>query len=675
MSPATRESGDYTDSPIEYEREKRLPTLERSLDSALWVVTSLVAVGLTAYLILYAYGFYWDRTQHTVLAMGWGIALYHLMYLMTVDRDSLRGKLDFTVTSAMFVGTVAFTAYIFLNYEGLRNRLLDYAPFEYLLAGLLLLIIVEATRRAYGNPFVAVIVVFVGYAYFGESLPGWLAHSGIDVQRLIEINVLTLDGIYGTVPRVGTTWVAIFLVYAGLLEGYGALNMVFAAGGAAEKRFRAGTAQTAVVASLLMGSINGSAVANTATTGSFTIPLMKERGIRSSTAAAIESAASSGGQVMPPIMGAAAFVMAGILNLPYIDVLLFALLPALLFYLSIAVSVQVVSLKQDIIDNPGSAESDADGDGNALGGDPGTFRRGLPLVVSVAVLVYYLAVAQLSPLPSAIRAIGVLVAGQFLWQFYLSGFDAASLRKTAGATVQGLQIGAVSNAPIFAVLGSIGILINLINVGSFTRLLTFAMLDQSGGSLLILLFFAMIMSIMFGMGMPTVAAYILVAIFIGPAIVEFGLDQIYAHMFVFYFAILSALTPPVALGCAVACKIADTGFLRTCWDAMKMALPVFLLPYTFVIHRNLLVWDAMTPVVFVTIALALFGVSFAVYNHIFQPLRLPVRLLVGVAALVVLFVPNSAVSVLGAMVILTVFGLNYVESKETPIGRSLPGSS
>jgi len=675
MSPATRESGDYTDSPIEYEREKRLPKLERSLDSALWVVTSLVAVGLTAYLILYAYGFYWDRTQHTVLAMGWGIALYHLIYLMTIDRESLRGKLDFTVTSGMFVGTVAFTAYIFLNYESLRNRLLDYAPFEYLLAGLLLLIIVEATRRAYGNPFVAVIVVFVGYAYFGEFLPGWLAHSGIDVQRLIEVNVLTLDGIYGTVPRVGTTWVAIFLVYAGLLEGYGALNMVFADGGAAEKRFRAGTAQTAVVASLLMGSINGSAVANTATTGSFTIPLMKERGIRSSTAAAIESAASSGGQVMPPIMGAAAFVMAGILNLPYIDVLLFALLPALLFYLSIAVSVQVVSLKQDIIDNPDSVETGADGGENAFGGDAGTFRRGLPLILSVVVLVYYLAVAQLSPLPSAIRAIGVLVIGQFLWQFYLSGFDTASLRKTAGATLQGLQIGAVSNAPIFAVLGSIGILINLINVGSFTRLLTFAMLDQSGGSLLILLFFAMLMSIMFGMGMPTVAAYILVAIFIGPAIVEFGLDQIYAHMFVFYFAILSALTPPVALGCAVACKIADTGFLRTCWDAMKMALPVFLLPYTFVLHRNLLVWDAMTPVVFVTIALALFGVSFAVYNHIFQPLRLPTRVLVGGAALVVLFVPNSAVSILGALCILTVFGLNYVESRETTIGLSLPGSS
>lgn len=675
MSTAARETGDYTDSPIEYEREKRLPPLEWTLDSALWVLTSLVAIGLTVYLIFYAYGFYWDRTRHTVLAMGWGIGLYHLIYLMDIDRDPLHGKVDFAVTGGMFAGTVAFTAYIFLNYSGLRNRLLDYAPFEYLLSGLLLLIIIEATRRAYGNPFVAVIIVFVGYAFFGGSLPGWLAHSGIGVQRLIEVNVLTLDGIYGTVPRVGTTWVAIFLIYAGLLEGYGALNMVFAAGRAAEKRFRAGTAQTAVVASILMGSINGSAVANTATTGSFTIPLMKDRGIRSATAAGIESAASSGGQVMPPIMGAAAFVMAGILNLPYIDVLLFALLPALLFYLSVTVSVQVVSLKQDKIDNPEGAEPDDDHSGNVQQGEPGTFRRGLPLILSVIVLIYYLAVAQLSPMPSAIRAIGVLVAGQFFWQFYLSGFDTVSLRKTAGATVQGLQIGAISNAPIFAILGSIGILINLINVGSFTRLLTFAMLDQSGGSLLILLFFAMIMSIMFGMGMPTVAAYILVAIFIGPAIVEFGLEQIYAHMFVFYFAILSALTPPVALGCAVACKIANTGFLRTCWDAIKIALPVFLLPYTFVLHRNLIVWDVMTPVVFVTTGLALFGMTFAVYNHIFQPLRLPIRILVGVTALAVLFITNSVVSVLGALVIIMIFAVNYVESKKRTIGWSLPGSS
>jgi TRAP-type uncharacterized transport system fused permease subunit len=146
-------------------------------------------------------------------------------------------------------------------------------------------------------------------------------------------------------------------------------------------------------------------------------------------------------------------------------------------------------------------------------------------------------------------------------------------------------------------------------------------------------------------------------------------------MFVFYFAILSALTPPVALGCAVACKIANTGFLRTCWDAIKIALPVFLLPYTFVLHRNLIVWDVMTPVVFVTTGLALFGLTFAVYNHIFQPLRLPIRILVGVTALAVLFITNSVVSVLGALVIIMIFAANYVESKKRTIGWSLPGSS
>jgi TRAP-type uncharacterized transport system fused permease subunit len=290
------------------------------------------------------------------------------------------------------------------------------------------------------------------------------------------------------------------------------------------------------------------------------------------------------------------------------------------------------------------------------------------------VLIYFLAVVRYSPLASAVRAVAVLVIGQFVWQFYLNDYDTTALRNTAGATVQGLQIGAVSNAPIFAVLGSIGILINMINVGSFTRLLTFAMLDQTGGSLLLLLFFGMIMSIMFGMGMPTVAAYILVSIFVGPAIVEFGLSQVYAHMFVFYFAILSALSPPVALGCAVASNIAQTGFLRTCWESLKIAFPAFLLPYTFVLHQNLLEWNVMTPLIFAIIALALFGLSFAVYSHIFRPISLPTRAVIGLASVVVLFVTNILVSVAAAGVIAAIIILNYAETKDAVPSQLRPRS-
>lgn len=669
-APDDRSSGSrFSDSPIEYDREKRLPELEFTFDSALWVLTTLFAVGLSVYLLVYSYEFLWERTKHTVLAIGWGIALYHLTYLLDVNRETLRGKLDFVFTSVMYVLTLVSTGYIFLNYTSLRNTLLNYPQTEYILAGVLVVIVIEATRRAYGAPFTAVVLAGLAYGFFGPSLPGWLQHSGVDVMRIIEVNVLTFDGIYGTVSRVGATWVAIFLVYAGILESYGALNVIFAAGRTTEKYVRAGTAQTAVVSSLLMGSISGSAVANTATTGSFTIPLMKKRGIRSSTAAAIESAASSGGQVMPPVMGAAAFVMAGILNLPYVDVILYALLPALLFYLSIAVSTQVISFKQDVIDND---SDDRDTDAEMPGLDLSTrhvLKRGVPMLVSLLVLVYYLAIVRYAPLTSALRAILVLIVGQFVWQFYLDDFETASLRRTAKDTVQGLQIGAVSNAPIFAVLGSIGILINMINVGSFTRLLTFAMLDQTGGNLLLLLFFGMLMSIMFGMGMPTVAAYILVSIFVGPAIIEFGLEQVYAHMFVFYFAILSALTPPVALGCAVASNIAKTGFLRTCWEAVKIASPAFILPYTFVLHRNLLVWDVMTPLVFVTILLALVGVSFAVHNYIFKPLSLPIRVVTGVASIAVLFVTNITVSVLGAVIVAAVIAMNYSGMKSASTAR------
>jgi TRAP transporter 4TM/12TM fusion protein len=672
MSTPSENSGDYSGNPITYDREKRLPALEWSLDSAIWVLMSLVAVGLSAYLLLYAYEFYFDRTQHTILAMGWGICLYHLIYMQKIDRSTFRGKIDFGLTTGMFVGTATFSGYLFMNYASIRDSILNYSQLEYVIAGLLLVIIIEATRRAYGNPFVVVVLIAIGYAYFGPILPGWLQHNGADLMRLIEVNVLTLDGIYGTVPRVGATWVAIFLVYAGLLEGYGALNMVFAAGRAAEKRIRAGTAQTAVVSSLFMGSISGSAVANTATTGSFTIPLMKERGFRPSTAAAIESAASSGGQVMPPVMGAAAFVMAGILNIPYVDIITYAFLPAILFYLSIAVSTQVVSIKQNVIDGDEETTSAAE---EAFGDvSNNTLKEGLPLLFSIVVLIYFLAVVRYSPLASAVRAVAVLVIGQFVWQFYLNDYDTTALRNTAGATVQGLQIGAVSNAPIFAVLGSIGILINMINVGSFTRLLTFAMLDQTGGSLLLLLFFGMIMSIMFGMGMPTVAAYILVSIFVGPAIVEFGLSQVYAHMFVFYFAILSALSPPVALGCAVASNIAQTGFLRTCWESLKIAFPAFLLPYTFVLHQNLLEWNVMTPLIFAIIALALFGLSFAVYSHIFRPISLPTRAVIGLASVVVLFVTNILVSVAAAGVIAAIIILNYAETKDAVPSQLRPRS-
>ncbi len=653
-----RERNPLLNNPIEYNREKRLPELSKDVDSILWILVSVLSVGFALYMMYYSYTRYVNRGHHTVLALGWGIVVFLAIDALGTDRETTRGKLLLVTNGLLAVATIAVTYYFFSNFEAIRGSVLTYTRLEYVLGGLLMVVIVEATRRAYGNVLTAVVLVTIGYALFGNVLPGWFTHSGIDSQRMVEISVLTLGGVYGNIVEVGVTWVAIFLIYAGLLEGYGALNMAFALGRVVERRVRAGTAQAAVLASLFMGSISGSAVANTATTGSFTIPLMKERGFKSETAAGIESTASSGGQVIPPVMGAAAFVMAGILNIPYVDIIALALLPAILFYMTISVSTHILSLKQGLTEESAIFEDDGDDGRNRLPGE-GVLLHGLPILASLVILIYYLAWVRFDPMTSALRAMVALVAMQFVWQFVLSGFETGSLVLTAKKTVQGLQIGAVTAGPIFVVLGSIGIIVEMIGVGTFTQLLTFAMLDVSGGSLLVLLFFAMLMSLMFGLGMPTVAAYVLVAIFVGPAVVEFGVEQVYAHMFVFYFAILSAITPPVALTCVVACKIANVGFFKTCEQALKIALPAFFLPYAFIVHPNLLHWDGGTVLAFPLVAIGLLGLIVTINGHFVAHVSFPLRALAGVCALSIVFVNQPALNIGAAIVIVTLMGKNY----------------
>lgn len=653
-------------NPIEYDREKRLPELSRNVDSILWVLVSVLSLGFALYMMYYSYTRYVNRGHHTVLALGWGILVFLAIDALGTDRETMRGKLSLATNAILAVATVAVTYYFFTNFEAIRGSVLTYSQLEYVFGGILVVVIVEATRRAYGNVLTVVVLVTIGYALFGNYLPGWFTHSGIDSQRMVEISVLTLGGVYGNIVEVGVTWVAIFLIYAGLLEGYGALNMAFALGQVVEKRVRAGTAQAAVLASLFMGSISGSAVANTATTGSFTIPLMKERGFRGETAAGIESTASSGGQVIPPVMGAAAFVMAGILNIPYVDIIAIALLPAILFYMTISISTHILSLKQGLAEE--SAIFDDDGD-NVFEQLPGkeVLVHGIPILVSLLVLIYYLAWVRFDPMTSALRSMIALVALQFLWQFYLSGFETHSLVLTGKKTLQGLQIGAVTAGPIFVVLGSIGIIVEMIGVGTFTQILTFAMLDASGGSLLVLLFFAMVMSLMFGLGMPTVAAYVLVAIFVGPAVVEFGIEQMYAHMFVFYFAILSAITPPVALTCVVACKIADVGFFKTCKEALKIAFPAFLLPYAFIIHPNLLQWNSMTLLTFVLVAVGLIGLIVAINGYFVTHASAVSRGVVGVGSLSIIFVNEPVLNVGAAVLVVSVMAKNYRSHTSQPV--------
>ena len=339
-------------------------------ERGLWYLIAAIGVALTAYMFVYAYQRPFVRVRHSNIFLGAGLALFYLYeskkHLYGTDDvaafrdrdveygDAFTGRLRATfgpydgyVTLVSAALAVAAALYVELSFDRLQfdAPVLGYSQPDFLVGALIIALVADATRRAYGFAITSVVFVAIGYAMAGPWLPGFLGHTGMSWQDVARFGAIGLSGTYGFILGVGTTWVAIFIMFAGMAKSYGALDYILDVGGELGNNLRTGVVQAAVVSSMAMGSITGSAAANTATTGSFTIPMMQRQGVREDFAAAIESVASSGGQMMPPVMGVAAFIMADILQLPYVRIIQAGLLPALLFYFSVAVAVQFVVLK------------------------------------------------------------------------------------------------------------------------------------------------------------------------------------------------------------------------------------------------------------------------------------------------------------------------------------------
>lgn len=660
MTDGTRDlnaNGTAEEITADVDKARELPQLERSLKFAVWTAMTAVSVFLSVYVIYYAKTKFLLKGQHTIVVLLLSFLAFFLLLLTTNEYRTKRDASNFALIVLLLVAMTGALSYFIFNYNDLLNRVLQYKQIEYVLAAVVILISIEATRRSYGSALPVFVVVALAYALFGSSLPSILHHDGLSLNRLLEMNALTLGGAFGFIPQIGATWVAIFLVYGGLLDAYGALDLFNSLGNVLSNHVRSGVAQFAVIASLLMGTITGVAAANTATTGSFTIPLMKENGIEADTAGAIESLASTGGQVMPPIMGVSAFVMASILSVPYLKILTVALLPALLYYFSLAAVVHIASIKQGI-----RYEFDLEVNVSER------FREGLPIIISIAVLVYYIAWVRFGPMVAAFNAIVTLIVTQFGWTLVREDNARESLTTTALDTVRGLQIGGMTTARLMPALVAVAIMVEMVQVGSIIQDTTFAMLNLSGGQLLPLLILAMILSLILGMGAPTVVAYIIVAILVGPAVTQFGLDQIYGHLFVFYFAVLSSITPPFAVACLVACGISDAGFIETCREAIKLAVPIYLLPFAFVIHKNLLVWNAATLVTFLMVFVGLLSAIVSVVGHPTRRVSFPIRLVLLTGAAIILFTDVTPLNVLGTAA--TLGGFIYISRT----ARSLPAT-
>jgi len=555
--------------------------------SKLLTVTSIIFWGVVLW---YAITQSVTRSKYTIIFVGFAI----IIYVLSEFEDPENTNIDYLFLACSGIVGVTTTLYLYLNFNELNSVRVGYAlNHEYVLASLFTLSIAYLIYRSFGVTFLSIVVIGIGYGYAGNYVPGVLGHGGLSLNRILQILLLDLAGFFGSLTQLVAAWIALFMLFAGLLQSFGALDLTKRIGIRVSEHIKSGIAQTAVIASIIIGSINGSTAANTAMTGSFTIPMMKDSGIKSETAGAIESVASTIGQVLPPIMGAAGFVMASFLSVAYIEVITAATIPAIILIGCITVAVHYKAVDQLDIMNPNN---------NIV--EERYSRRNftiysLQFIIPISVLIYTLGVAQWTVMTSALYTcvtmfiVGIL--GKVIQNSSFIPTNAqnngiiSSLGQGVNVSVKGLRYGAISVAPIAIILLAINGIVDILLATGVPSALALALMSLSGGNVSIALLLAMIISLVMGLGMPTVAAYTVVATLIAPALInQFAIDPMVAHFFVFYCAILASVTPPIATSVAVATGIAQSKFWPTAFEAVRMSLPLFILPFAFISHPILL---------------------------------------------------------------------------------------
>jgi TRAP transporter 4TM/12TM fusion protein len=435
---------------------------------------------------------------------------------------------------------------------------------DLVLGGVAVLLVLELARRTTGWGLVVVCVLALGYAVAGPHLPGFLAHRGYGARRLIEHLYLSTEGIWGVPLGVSADFVYLFVLFGAVLEAAGGGVLLIALADRVAGGTRGGPAKTAAVASAFMGSLSGSAVANVVTTGSFTIPLMKRAGFKPFFAGAIEAAASTGGQLMPPVMGAGAFILATWTNIPYVRVASAAVIPAILYYVALLAAIHFRAGRMGI---------EPTGKGKR---EPVATR--LHLLLPVVVVVFFLASGR-SPMRAAFW--GVVSA------FVLTLLRAAT-RPSVGEVRKMLEGAGRGAVQVAAACAAAGIVVGVASLTGIGLRMSELIVTLSGGNLLAALVLTACGSMVLGMGLPTTAAYVVLAALGAPALVELGVPMLGAHLFIFYFGCISNVTPPVSLAAFAAAGIAEAPAVRTALSAAVLAGAGFLVPFLFIYGPPLL---------------------------------------------------------------------------------------
>lgn len=615
----------------------------KKLDDKIRINLCRIIYIVTALIYLYTAGFgsFSEMTQRALLVTVCGFTVF-LRKPVTIKKEQtvFTRILDWLLA----LGFTGAGIYIMMIWNDRISKVGAIPTADIIMATVMIVLLLIATYKATGWPLVVTCIVFLIYTMAGPYLPSILSHRGETWGRTANFMYVSTGSIFGVPAGIAATYIISFVIFGSFLERFGAGQWFVDLAYAGTGRFRGGPAKTSIASSALMGMISGSPAANVVTTGAFTIPLMKRTGYKDFEAGAVEAVASTGGMFTPPIMGAAAFMMAEFLGMPYMQVAKSAIVPACLYYLSLMLVVDSIAVKNGLVGMPRESLPDVKEIMLKRG------QLGLPIIFVIAVILM-----GWSPMKSAFYGTLAVIAIAFIRK---------ETRPTVQSFLDALESGVKGVANIVISCGAAGIIVGVISMTGLATKLSYTLVNVSGGNILIAALLIALITIILGCGMPPTPTYVILATVLVKPLTEMGAAPLAAHMFIFMFSCIGALTPPVAITAYTAAAIAKSEPNKTGFRAFRMGLVAYIIPFVFLFSPAILmVGETMTVIVaIITAVIGIFCLTATVEGYMLRYWNVPSRILMGVAA-ICLMIPGSVTDLAGAGCIAAAFMLSQFLAK------------
>lgn len=609
-------------------------------------IMRIVAIGMSLFHLYTAMMGALPTMQQRCIHLGLAVVLIYMRNILKEENEKIFDKV---ICLIMIVLTVIISAYVFFNWQLMTQRVAYPKTIDIIFGAIMVIAVIDTTRRTSGLALPLVAVVFILYAYFGNLLPAAISHKGYDITRIVGMLFMESEGIYSSILGISATYIFVFVLFGSFLESSGAGRFFINLASGLFGKKRGGSAIISTVSSGLFGMVSGSAVANIMAVGPMTVPMMTESGYDKRFSGSVLSVGGTGGQLMPPIMGAAAFIMAETLGLPYVRIVAAATIPAVLYYLSIIFAINMRSNRLGI-----KAMEEAD-----IPDWKKVIKEEFYLAFPLILLVVLLAVVRWSPAKSGFWSIVALIAVAQVKK---------ETRMDLKKLLDSLEKGTYDALQVAVICSLAGIMIAMLSLTGLGIKISSLLLLLSGGRMWLLLIITMIAGLILGMGMTTSSVYIILSVLVAPALMKMKVPDLAAHMFTFYFGILSAITPPVAVASYAAASVVQDNPMKLGFAAWKLGIPCYIIPFMFLYNPELLLIGNGLNIILTIIlsVLAIWFLSMTIEGFYKAEINIAGRILLASSA-ILLIEPRLTTGLLGIAIASVILVAQYIKDKRSKI--------